>query len=101
MLPPKAHYALLFLRNRARCGDMLMVVPDKRSQIRVRVENNEMSVQSRKLTRAKRKLQDAEKKLKRAERSVLSWRRKVADLTFERRSVEQTVLWSDKPAIVE
>jgi hypothetical protein len=46
-------------------------------------------------------LQDAEKKLKRAERSVLSWRRKVADLTFERRSVEQTVLWSDKPAIVE
>ncbi len=78
-----------------------MVVPDKRSQIRVRVEKNEMSVQSRKLARAKRKLQDAEKKLKRAERSVLSWRRRVADLTFEQRSVEQTVLWSDKPAIVE
>ena len=62
---------------------------------------NEMSVQSRKLARAKRKLQDAEKKLKRAERSVLSWRRRVADLTFEQRSVEQAVLWSDKPAIVE
>jgi hypothetical protein len=46
-------------------------------------------------------LQDAEKKLKRAERSVLSWRRRVADLTFEQRSVEQAVLWSDKPAIVE
>jgi len=57
-----------------------------------------MSVQSRKLARATRKLQDAEKKLKRAERNVLSWRRKVGDLSFEQRSVEQIVLWSDKPA---
>ena len=53
-----------------------------------------MSVQSRKLARAKRKLQDAEKKLKRAERSVLSWRRKVADLSFEQRSIAQALLWS-------
>ena len=53
-----------------------------------------MSVQSRKLARAKRKLQDAEKKLKRAERSVLSWRRKVADLSFEQRSIAKVLLWS-------
>ena len=56
-----------------------------------------MSVQSRKLARAKRKLQDAEKKHKSAERSVLSWRRKVADLTFEQRSVAQVLLWSETP----
>jgi hypothetical protein len=72
-----------------------------RWQRRLDARRNEMSVQSRKLARAKRKLQDAEKKLKRAERSVLSWRRRVADLTFEQRSVEQAVLWSDKPPIVE
>jgi hypothetical protein len=54
-----------------------------------------MSVQSRKLARAKRKLQDAEKKLKRAERSVLSWRRKVADLSFEQKSIAQVLLWSE------
>ena len=54
-----------------------------------------MSVKSRKLARAKRKLQDAEKKLKRAERSVLTWRRKVADLSFEQRSIAQVLLWSE------
>ena len=53
-----------------------------------------MSVQSRKLARAKRKLLDAEKQLKRAERSVLSWRRKVADLSFEQRSIAHVLLWS-------
>lgn len=63
-----------------------------------------MSVQSRKLARAKRKLQDAEKQLRRAERSVINWRRRVADLTFEHQSVEQAVLWADKadqPVITE
>ena len=85
------------------------VVADKRNQIRARGEKrerrpswagakrSEMSVQSRKLARAKRKLQDAEKKLKRAERGVLSWRRKVADLSFEQRSVAQVLLWSETP----
>ncbi|RZU28997.1 hypothetical protein [Edaphobacter modestus] len=51
--------------------------------------------QSKKLARAQRKLKEAELKLKRAERSVELWRRKVADLTFERKCVTQPPLWAD------
>jgi hypothetical protein len=50
---------------------------------------------SRKLRRAKRKLAEAELKLKRAERGVAQWRRKVADLTFEQKCVEQPPLWRE------
>ena len=54
-----------------------------------------MSAQSQKLARAQRKLREAETKLKRVERSVLNWRRKVADLAYEKKCVTQDPLWSE------
>jgi hypothetical protein len=51
--------------------------------------------QSRKLRHAKRKLKEAELKLTRAERGVALWRRKVADLTFEQKCIEQPPLWRE------
>jgi capsule polysaccharide export protein KpsE/RkpR len=56
---------------------------------------DEVSAQSQKLARAQRKLREAETKLKRAERSVLNWRRKVADLAYEKKCVTQDPLWSE------
>jgi hypothetical protein len=51
--------------------------------------------QSRKLRRAKRMLEKAERDLKAAERRLANWRRKVADLTFEQKCVEQPPLWRE------
>jgi predicted dithiol-disulfide oxidoreductase (DUF899 family) len=54
-----------------------------------------MLTPTQKLARARRKLRDAEKKLAHIERTVTHWRRKVADLSFEQRCVNQAPLWSE------